>query len=295
MKINCKMDVNEELQDYRKKMEKDIKSDADFQTYLKEKNITPDFFTSYLSLIHSCKIERENCKKCAKLEDCKNDNEGFYCDLTVEGDFIKKSYCPCKYYISRLKYLNSFVRCDIKLDDSLTLDYLKSILPNNEKRLLAYEALKNRILGEKRWLYIMGQTKSDKTRFALAFVNDYLKVYPNDKIAFVDFSKVVSDMSEIVFARKEEFKENMQQLVDCDVLVIDDFGSGYINNVIRDSFILPLLSERNKLGKMIIFTSRYSIKDAATLIAGQTKMLINQIGGEISVQSDKVLLLHELM
>ena len=55
------------------------------------------------------------------------------------------------------------------------------------------------------------------------------------------------------------------------LLVIDGFGNEYINDIVRDSVVIPLLQYRASNKKMTIFTSDFSLNDLITLYAKRDK------------------------
>ena len=51
----------------------------------------------------------------------------------------------------------------------------------------------------------------------------------------------------------------------CNVLVLDDFGNEFKNDLIRDSIIFEIISKRSAAHLFTIFTSDFTIEDIITL------------------------------
>lgn len=240
----------------------EVKNDAAF---MKEIVLPNDFddaiIKDYIGQFISAKEEFNNCKQCKSLRECKNSNEGMCLTLLKDDSYVTRKYRPCSYYIRELNREKNILIKDFppELDD-INLENLNDFDDENRRDAITYM---KQLINEKmnKWLFLCGAPKSDKTTFAIALLNTLVDEYKKTA-AFVEMPKLLRELTGIVFEDKNKFNKIFNDLSSVDVLVLDDFGSGYINNVVRESFLVPLINSRFREGKMIIFTSRISIKES---------------------------------
>lgn len=287
---------DDEVYEHKNKLRKEMVNDAEFMNYLKTIDVDIDKFDGFLSVIHDVYISRNNCRFCTGLDNCKNDTEGTTAFLRKDNDYLSKVYHKCPYRIKQEAYENAFIDRDFDEQyQKLSISYMKDILKGNVLREKVVNALLARLNGNKKWLYISGIMNSDKTRFVTAFCNDYVKAHKDQKISFLKFSNLISNVSSSVFSNKEEFNRRYEELVNCEILVLDDFASGYVNTISRDMVIVPLLNDRAKKEKLTIFTSRYGIKDASERISAKDNITKTQILGLMSIMCENLKLQKEVI
>ncbi len=117
------------------------------------------------------------------------------------------------------------------------------------------------------WFYVYGSLGTGKSYALAAFTNDLAK--KGKKVAFINANKRFDELKGLAIKNKDEFDKTMQSLTDVYCLVIDDFGSEYKSDYVRDQIVMPLLNERSKKHNMTFFASDYSLDEIEELYSNK--------------------------
>ena len=84
-------------------------------------------------------------------------------------------------------------------------------------------------------------------------------------VAFLDCGRRLEELAKLSsdYRNPGAFQERMGELLGADLLVLDDFGSGYMTARIRDQVLLPLLEGRLRAHKATLLTSRDDYRQIA--------------------------------
>lgn len=169
---------------------------------------------------------------------------------------IEKDYVPLEPYIEHLNYLSSFVARDF--DESF---YKANWMKDIDKRARNFIGIE---IKNNNWVYIDGPLRSGRTYAAIALTN-YKYVSKGFKIAFLNCPKRFKELTDAFFKDKADFNDMMEEYSNLEYLVLDDFGSEFKNELIRDNIVLPLLKNRLENNKLTIFTSDFSVREVTKL------------------------------
>lgn len=114
-------------------------------------------------------------------------------------------------------------------------------------------------LKKNRWIYLYGAINTNKTKIAVSVLNSFLKGLPDSKVAFVDVTKKFAELEKIRKFDLEDFNHILNQLMNCDFLVLKGLGEEAITYTERDQILLPLLQARASNRKETILISKKSI------------------------------------
>ena len=81
------------------------------------------------------------------------------------------------------------------------------------------------------------------------------------------------------------------------VVVFDDFGSEYKNELIRDNIIIPILKNRAKQNKITIFTSDFSLKEIQQLYSfsrSGNDIMANQLRAILDSKIEKTIPINKV-
>ena len=120
------------------------------------------------------------------------------------------------------------------------------------------------------WIYLTGALRSGRTYCAIAIINSSVK-NGNDHLAFLDSAKEIKILSDLFFNSRNEFENKMNLIKNSHLLVFDGFGNEYVNDIVRDSIIIPILQYRAMNNLMTVFTSDFSLEDLITLYSKKDK------------------------
>lgn len=137
---------------------------------------------------------------------------------------------------------------------------LKSFRTEREKELRAKitKSLKN-----KQWFYLYGPLGAGKSYAMAAVLNDLAA--KGKKVAFINANKCFEYLKGLAINDKKQFEVSMQSLEKVEYLAIDDFGSEFKSDYVRDTIVLPLLLERSKNHLFTMFSSDYSLDEIKEL------------------------------
>ena len=115
-------------------------------------------------------------------------------------------------------------------------------------------------------IFLHGNRMTGKTFLLAVYSKEYInKGYGT--VAFVDAPSEIKHLNDLNFSSKESFAKRLNELMDVDLLVLDDFGNEYKNEFIRDTIVYPLLDYRLKNNKLTWFTSSYKLDDITQMYA----------------------------
>ena len=85
-----------------------------------------------------------------------------------------------------------------------------------------------------------------------------LSVSQGQSVAFINANKRFDELKGLAISARGLFEKKMVELETCSLLVIDDFGSEFKSDYVRDQIVLPLLNERAKNNRLTFFASDYT-------------------------------------
>lgn len=233
--------------------------------YLHKIGLTDELVRKNIVKIIDFVNDCEYCIKCPGLAACQKEQKYICSDVTYRNGIVSQTIIPCKAYIRKISLMKRFLTFDF--DDSW-FDYdLKNLskISSRNKLLKAYADIINN--KEHRWLYILGGTGSGKSFLAAQIGIDFLKRNPSFTACFISANKRFKELVDFYYDKKDRslFDNTLQKYINVDVLIIDDFGNEYKNDLIRETILFTLISKRRKSSKLTIFTSDFSIDDIVTM------------------------------
>lgn len=245
---------NNDLDEYRKELFNKILNDPNYKVLVKEGFSNEEIYknvTKFDEFLEDLKI----AQKIKTYDDCKAFNKVERIILYRNGEIIEKQYIPLAPYQDYLDNIKKFIIRDIPSGDE---EAKWENLSQGLKRFISQK------LKENKWVYLYGAVRSGRSYAASAMTNrKYIKEC--DSIAFINCPVRFKELSELYFKDSVYFKELMTEYSNVDYLVLDEFGSEYKNELIRDSILIPLLKARITNKKITSFTSDFKIDDVRRL------------------------------
>ena len=287
--------VKENLQQLRNESLIKVKESGIFDDFVLQNDIDDQEILSNMSKFLKVMEEMESCNGCKNIQSCKKSNKGICLSLSIndegEIDYILK---PCSLYAKTLKINNGYYardfdenNLDYDLKDTLNPDYADS-----RKRLIA--SLKNIIkTNNSVGVYLYGSRQCGKT-FIMSVFSKTLIDRNKCKVAYLDTPNRIRELNDLYFINKDAFQEELNNLINVDVLILDDFGNEYKNEIVRDNIVFPLLNERLRKHLLTCFVSSYSLNDIIKMYslkdnkspkATQLGEVIQLLSNEIKIES----------
>lgn len=254
------------------KLVKELKNDAEIYEILKPLNMTMREVRDNIAKLTEFKDDYHICKNCPGIDKCSKSIPHVKMNLSKDRGYVACSYEPCDKILDKIHLDNLYLFYDCPLP------WRESTLRNLDLSAVRKQIIKDfsKIIDgdSKRWLYIKGKHKTGKTFTLVTFANEFARLNKG-QVAVIDSATMFKDLADLSYKDKEEFARKIVSLNNVDLLVLDNFGSEYKNEYIRDSIVIPLLIDREKNSRLTFFTSDFSIKEIKELYS------IGKTAGEI--------------
>lgn len=262
---------NSELDSYSRELYNAFIKDEEVYNECVSLGISNEEIFDNIGFFEDIRQIRQKEKLIKTYQDCLKYNL-FYKTLIVRTNYgFDKKYDAFDCYKEYLKYATCFIYKDFSYEfDDVEWKKLEN---KKAKAQIAQEMKKNK------WIYLNGAIRSGRTYLAIALTNAHVKKH-HEKVAFIDASKRFSELSNLFFNDREDYRNLMRQLINCELLVVDNFGSEAKNSVVRDSVVLPLFQQRANNQKQTIFTSSHTLLSIKKMYCLKNNEPANEIKAE---------------
>lgn len=242
-------------------------SDDTFKKLCNRLKCDDEILMKYTSKLTDSACELKNCSRCKGLSYCKNAVKGHVYFPTVTKDFIEFSYKSCKYFKEKKKNNTIFFETPKMLMNAS----LSELITEKERaNILKYikDFLKKKVNGETvKGLYLSGSFGSGKSYILSALLNELsLKGYKCVNINYpLLLNKLKASFSDY------NYNDVMEEIMTCDVLLIDDIGAENNSPWSRDEVLGTILQYRMDSDLTTFFTSNFTINELETELSETNK------------------------
>ena len=234
----------------------------EFKKFTQSINLNDKILMKYTSSLKQCFNEKENCKNCKGIENCKNEVVGcFYEPIIVDGNlnFLHKT---CKYknkILHDIEYIKDGYFFEVSKE--VRNAKMKDIYTDDKKRKELIKWIINFIKDYKegktcKGLYLSGNFGSGKSYIVSAMINELVKDgYKGALIYYPEFLRNLKSSFGKDFEEKFEFAKK------ADLLLLDDIGAENISSWSRDEILGPIIQYRMDEKLPTFFTSNLSIEE----------------------------------
>lgn len=245
-----------DLAKYREDCFAEIKKDTPFYGILLNGGFGDDSIKANIGKVHTYYEDYKRWQTIKTYDDVLKTGERYSYNLKFDGYHILRESEILKPFQEYIEYTSKFIYKDFP--DSFNNVSLKDVDSKVLKSKI-FSALK---MGN--WIYITGAIRSGRTYCAIAIINVSAS-RGNTNLAFLDSAKEIRELANLFFDNQNSFINEFNKLKNSHLLVLDGFGNEYVNDIVRDSIIIPLLQYRAQNNLMTIFTSDFDIEDLLTL------------------------------
>ena len=234
----------------------------EFKKFTQSINLNDKILMKYTSSLKQCFDEKENCKNCKGIENCKNEVIGcFYEPIIIDGN-LNFSHKTCKYknkILHDLEYIKDGYFFEVSKE--VRNAKMKDIYTDDKKRKELIKWVINFIKDYKegkscKGLYLSGNFGSGKSYIVSAMINELLKDgYKGALIYYPEFLRNLKSSFGKDFEEKFEFAKK------ADLLLLDDIGAENISSWSRDEILGPIIQYRMDEKLPTFFTSNLSIEE----------------------------------
>ena len=227
-----------------------------------------ELLMKYTSKLQVTACELTNCSKCKNLDTCKNEINGHIYYPVVGDSYIDFVYKPCKKFKENKKKNNTiFFETPVILQNASLSDLIEEKERSNIKKYIK-DFLKKKIQGENpKGLYLSGSFGSGKSYILSALLNELSnKGYKTINVHYPNLlKKLKSSFNE------DNYDEVLDEITDCDVLLIDDIGAENNSPWARDEVLGTILQYRMDNNLTTFFTSNFTIDELESILSETSK------------------------
>ena len=249
-----------------------LKADKDVYDSLKPLGLTNKEVRDNIGKLADYQEDFNICKNCPGFDKCPKKEKHISTYVFKDGNYLTTRSEPCKKFIEEMAIESKYLVRDFPTEWRKST--IKNLDLSDNRRPLIRDFL-NIIKGKThKWLFVKGNHKVGKSYVLVTFANEFVALGLG-QVAVINATKQFKDIADIAYSDKEGFKMTIEALSKVPLLVIDDFGQEYKNELIRDQIVIPLLNERAHNDKLTLFSSEFTIQEIQQLYS------IGRNGGSI--------------
>ncbi|RAP75613.1 primosomal protein DnaI [Paenibacillus montanisoli] len=221
-----------------------------------------------MNKIYQCTKEYRNCSNCPGLDNCPNDFEGHYTELSCEttGMLVQLNdrKVPCKRLLARQaeNRIRSRVRSFYVDEKALSRGFsADEIIDKDLERVGAVGQIISYINETKEHglqpegLYLTGSFGTGKTFLMCYMLHELAKAGYTGAIVYMP--EFVEDLKSLMH-EQGKLKETVDMMKETDLLIFDDIGAENLNPWVRDHVLGAILNYRMNR-KPTFYTSNYGL------------------------------------
>ena len=234
----------------------------EFKKFTQSINLNDKILMKYTSSLKQCFDEKENCKNCKGIENCKNEVIGcFYEPIIIDGN-LNFSHKTCKYknkILHDIEYIKDGYFFEVSKE--VRNAKMKDIYTDDKKRKELIKWVINFIKDYKegkscKGLYLSGNFGSGKSYIVSAMINELIK--DGYKGALIYYPECLRNLKS---SFGKDFEEKFEFAKKADLLLLDDIGAENISSWSRDEILGPIIQYRMDEKLPTFFTSNLSIEE----------------------------------
>ncbi|MEG2457746.1 MAG: primosomal protein DnaI [Bacilli bacterium] len=236
------------------------RGNSDFASLANKFNLSEEEMMKNTSKLENTVEELSHCKGCRGLGNCKNRVIGFVSYPKEVREHLVFSYVACKYeknekrentnqvkYFETPKYLKEASLSEVFVDDQKRKEIIKYI----DKFIKSFNSKKR-----EKGLYLNGSFGSGKSYLISALLNELSKMgYSCVNIYYPTLLKKLKDSFD------SGFKFKLDEIMQCDCLLIDDIGAENNTAWSRDEILGSILQYRMDNELSTFFTSNFTLEE----------------------------------
>ena len=263
--------------------------------YCKEIGIPDDLIEKNISSIFDFVCDINYCKKCPGIQKCNKNNPLLISKVVYKDNIVSSQLVPCKELLRQTKFESQFRYRDFK--DEWMTKKLKDLDESNERKI-ALKKYVDFVKGKNSgWIYLTGGIGSGKSFFAAVIACDAAR-RELGPISFLNCTQRFRELVNEFYAKNSDFQKLLDQFSTSPILVLDDFGNEFKNDIVRDAIVYPILQNRINKNMLTIITSDFTIDEIKSLYSTNkqgeirakqiAKLLTSECGEEINLGDLKI-------
>ena len=272
--INVKRKSKKEIDNYLRREFILASSDPMFKKLCNSLKCDESILMKYTSRLNTTTCELKNCSKCKGLNNCNNELNGHVYYPVVYKEDLDFSYKPCKYMKKeeeehKLNNNTTFFETALNLRNASLSDL---ITEKERTNILKYikDFLKKKINNEPvKGLYLSGNFGSGKSYILSALLNELSN--KGFHAVNVNFQNLLRKLKAQMGEFDSDYDEILDEIMTCDVLLLDDIGAENNTPWSRDEILGTILQYRMDNDLTTFFTSNFTIEELESVLSDTAK------------------------
>jgi primosomal protein DnaI len=262
-KIKLPTNQNSDFDEYAARETNKIREDLEFYEMVKmmggkDKPITNKIVQDNLAKIIAWHEDYLYCKNCPGIDKCQKETPHMQMNLKFDGLMVHRYFDPCNKLLESINQSVKYLYVDFP--DEWKNNSISNIDLDGDRKNAVQRLAEMMNSGDKS-LYLYGKSGVGKSYVAAALANDFIRKKDGIQIAFISTLDHFKTLQDYAFNNKEMFNRDLLNLSSVALLVLDGFGNEYKSDYVRDTILIPLISERIKKKLPTIFTSNFKISE----------------------------------
>lgn len=291
IKVNMEYSFDE---NYLKEMREAYKACPKAMRYIAKLGIPEEKVEENITKIYDFVCDINYCSNCPGYFKCQKNNPHLVHNITYKYGYVDRTLSPCKKALNRIAFENQFIIHDFQ-DRWLDEDLMKSVDKTTTKTKAMMNFNEYLSLGKNKWIYLYGVGNTGRSYLAAALCMEAAKK-ARGPICYLDTPRRLGELNDLYFKDKDRFNARLEAYSTCNLLVLDDFGNEFKNDLIRDAILFPILNSRNNKKLMTIITSDFKIDEIVELYSTSKAGAIRaeQLGKIIKGNCEKEISIGEM-
>ena len=258
---------------YKNTLENDLKKDyvialktPKFKALVNKFKLTDEIGMKYTSKLERVVNDLKNCENCKNLLECKNEVNGCVYYPSKKEDGLDFNYVTCKYkneYLEKEKLNKSkFFGLSSDLKNASMSDIDDIDFKKRSKVIKLLKEFYDNYPKIKKGLYLHGSFGSGKTFLVSCLLNELAK--KDYKTVLIYYPELLNRLKSTFDNSDESYKELLNEVKRCDLLLIDDIGAETVTNWSRDEILGTILQYRMENSLATFITSNLTLDELET-------------------------------
>lgn len=220
--------------------------------WIKDNKLPRSFIADNSQIFRKYVTNHLICVACSGATECKLSPKE-YNQILVYNNHLDFALKPCRYSIKdKINHRNYFLRLD--LPERWLLHGFDNLTDtkNNKYRMTIKKINENLNKQPHKGLYLYGDVGVGKTHLLSCVANYYAK--RKKWICFINMG-MLSNRAKMYISQPNLLEELMNDMMKCDILILDDVGASKMSEWIRDDWLNTVLNHRLERNKIVYISS----------------------------------------
>lgn len=265
--------MNDDVLMYRQELIEQLCQDPIVHKFVKENKVQMSFIEENSEALKEHVEQARQCENCVGLANCTKATLGRCKELFIDKEgFANYRYVLCRYAKEKAekeKFLKNIWISYIDEDNKLLMLNDISTEKEGAQYCQAVSAIILSLQENEKGVFLFGQPGTGKSYLLSAMANAY--AYSNASVCYVRLPQLMNDLKNHI--KDSEYKTNViEKLIQCQVLILDEFGSEHVTVWTRDEILFSILDSRMTSHLKTYFASNLSLEELQTQysISGQS-------------------------